>query len=746
MRLVEKTILAFLLSILFVPLHGQQAHIEVLDHEGGKAISGVTVKNQGTGKPSNPVTDIEGKASINVSGKTIVTITVPGYESKLDTIYPGLSKKIYLKKKEIHLQEIVFTGQFRPQNADQSIYKVGVVSSEQIKSRAANNLCDLLSTNLNVRINQEGVLGSDLYIQGLSGEQVKILIDGVPVIGRQDGFIDLTQLSLYNVDHIEIIEGPMSVVYGSNAMAGAINIITKENSLDQFSASAKTYYESVGQYNVSAELSIHQNQQTFSFSGDRNFFGGYSTDLSKRSYLFNPNLQYDGNLSYICSIGKNRLKIKGTWFNEEYRMLGDLVSPNYEKATDVYYYTTRLNETADWRANFTKTTSLNVLMGHSTYQLVQNTFSNDLVTLTKTLTESSQQDTTKMEYLMMRTTYAMSTSEKFDFQAGTDLNFESIDGKREQGYKEIGDYAGFVNIKYSILPNLVFQPGARIIYNTRFSAPLIYSFHTRWDPSTNLTFRASYAKGFRSPSLKELYLVFRDGGAHNVTGNDTLKPEYSNSINTSASYHIQLSDYFLSCEFSVFYNHIKNKIDYLYYTSDATMAHLINLPGSGYKTKGLNLNLGCIWKQRFSINTGLDFLCLSKLPDNNQFFYNKNVTADVSYKIPQYQLKFSLFYKYNGEFTLYSPRYTGTSTYDASNIITSYISGFHTMNLSVSKSFLKETIDLNTGIKNIFNNKTIYASLEGNSAHSSLGTGNTNSASVGWGRTFFISLVYHFKK
>ena len=68
-----------------------------------------------------------------------------------------------------------------------------------------------------------------MSLQGLSGEHIKFLIDGVPVIGRMDGNVDLSQLNMYNVDHIEIVEGPMSVIYGSNALAGAVNIITKEN-------------------------------------------------------------------------------------------------------------------------------------------------------------------------------------------------------------------------------------------------------------------------------------------------------------------------------------------------------------------------------------------------------------------------------------------------------------------------------------------------------------------------------------
>ena len=86
-------------------------------------------------------------------------------------------------------------------------------------------------------ITQDPALGSSLKIKGLSGNNVKILIDGVPVIGRMGGNIDLSQLNLYNIDHIEMVEGPMSVMYGSDALAGAINIITKENRNSNFGLS-----------------------------------------------------------------------------------------------------------------------------------------------------------------------------------------------------------------------------------------------------------------------------------------------------------------------------------------------------------------------------------------------------------------------------------------------------------------------------------------------------------------------------
>ena len=134
------------------------------------------------------------------------------------------------------MSEVVVTAQYSPQRVDKSIYKIDVIGVKQIDQKAANNLSDLFRDELSIRITQDGTFGSNMSIRGLGGEHVKFLVDGVPVIGRMDGNIDLGQLNLNNVDHVEMIEGPMSVIYGSNAIAGVVNIITKENKNSKINA------------------------------------------------------------------------------------------------------------------------------------------------------------------------------------------------------------------------------------------------------------------------------------------------------------------------------------------------------------------------------------------------------------------------------------------------------------------------------------------------------------------------------
>ena len=114
--------------------------------------------------------------------------------------------------KSEHLDEVVVTAQYVPQSIKKSVYKIKVFDIEEINALGATNLRDLLYYELNLEVFQESSFaGTGIEIQGLSQENIKILIDGVPIIGRLNGTIDLNQIVLNNIERVEIIEGPTSI-------------------------------------------------------------------------------------------------------------------------------------------------------------------------------------------------------------------------------------------------------------------------------------------------------------------------------------------------------------------------------------------------------------------------------------------------------------------------------------------------------------------------------------------------------
>jgi len=84
---------------------------------------------------------------------------------------------------------------------------------------------------------------------GLSGQYVKVLIDGVPLEGRSGtaNAVDLSQINVLSIDRIEIVEGPMSVNYGADALGGVINVITKKSTSQKLSAQVSLHEETVGE-------------------------------------------------------------------------------------------------------------------------------------------------------------------------------------------------------------------------------------------------------------------------------------------------------------------------------------------------------------------------------------------------------------------------------------------------------------------------------------------------------------------
>jgi len=133
--------------------------------------------------------------------------------------------------KGIEFSPVVITGYLIPTDTRNTVNSVKVITEETIQNRAVSNLEELLGNEANIRISHDPILGGSIGINGIRGENLKILIDGVPVIGRNNGSVDASQIPLSNVRQVEIIEGSQSLIYGSDAAGGVINIITKNKQL-----------------------------------------------------------------------------------------------------------------------------------------------------------------------------------------------------------------------------------------------------------------------------------------------------------------------------------------------------------------------------------------------------------------------------------------------------------------------------------------------------------------------------------
>jgi len=196
--------------------------VRVLD-EDLKPMEGVVVDYSSLVKsrPSTTVlTDRKGTAELKSPVFPVVRqLSYIGYATRVDTIYQsGALQELKLLKDSRSLGEVTVTGNFMETHARTDLVPVQVLQRSDFEKRGAVTVKDLLTQELNVQVGTDPVLGASVTMQGTGGEHIKILVDGVPVIGRQNGAIDLGQLNLSNIERVEMIKGPMSVMYGTDAL------------------------------------------------------------------------------------------------------------------------------------------------------------------------------------------------------------------------------------------------------------------------------------------------------------------------------------------------------------------------------------------------------------------------------------------------------------------------------------------------------------------------------------------------
>lgn len=734
----------FLTGLLLISsrMSAQDAQLWLKDAKNGEAVPFAHVMMQERGKSESKtfVSDLDGKVRVVSREPLVFTVSALGYRLFSDTLKPGSKKIIQLEPLVYNMDEVVVTGQFTPEAVDKSIFKVKVIGLKQVEQKASTNLGELMAGELNIRSSMDGALGSKITMQGLGGEHIKFLIDGVPLIGRMNGNIDLGQLNLQNIKQIEVIEGPMSVIYGSNALAGVINIITGDNPYSTISVQTNAYTESVGVYNFSMDGSFKKNRWTSGIAAARNFFDGFDQIEDQRSMRWKPKRQYtsDAHLGYTST--KLKAKTAVSYFNEMLQDKGNLLRPYYETAFDNYFQTNRFSAKFDAQAPVAKDRFINVLASYSYYNRIKNTYFVDLTTLEKNLTmNGSDQDTSVFGQYLLRAEFSKSTTQsRFNYQFGIDLNQETGAGKRMLDERQqIGDYAAFLSLKLQPTPLLMLQPGLRYGFNTKYNAPLVYSLNLKWDLREELSLRASFAKGFRAPSLKELYLEFVDVN-HNIRGNENLKAENSKNINLALSYHHEKKTYDYGADLSFFYNKINNSITLATLSYDSALYTYVNL--NRMITQGYQLSFHNRLYPWFELKAGVGHIGRRQITDGAaavKMIYSTDIMANLSLLWRKIDLRFDVNYKYNGAYPEVFVNSDGA-------IFRSLMDAYHSLDANVSRSFLGQRLTVQFGAKNLFGNTNIL--IRGDSQggiHSGAGDG---SAPVAWGRTFFVRAAYRFQK
>lgn len=723
----------FLLSGMVL---AQKEGLRIVDSRTGKAIAYAHIKVVELGSASSRffVSDFEGNVRFNVEVPVQVQVSYVGYQALTDTILPGEKPLLRLLPEVFSLDEVVVTAQYNPGSSDKSLYRVNVINQLQMRRAAVTDLSSALRNQMNIRFTQDASLGTGMSLQGLSGEHVKILVDGVPVIGRLNGSVDLSQVNVQNARQIEIIEGPMSVIYGSNAMAGVINIITNELPEKSLTANAGTYLESVGKIDLNGGFSLSNGKNSIGLQAARNFFAGYSPEEDGRASLWKPKRQVSTDLDYRLMLKQVILKSRFSYFDELLLIRGSTSSPYYYKAFDNHFGTRRYTATVDLATKGANPLTLSNSL--SVYNRVRTLYFNDLSIPEKWPLEY---DTTGFGSLLSRGMYSLRTeSGKLGSQFGYDVTHEWGTGERlDFNSPDITDVGVFATLQYTPVSWLAIQPGMRFIWNNRFEAPLVYALHLKGGAYKGFVFRASYAKGFRAPSLKELYMSFVDSN-HDIKGNADLLPEYSENMQFQVTHRIEKVTYATETEVKLFYNNIQDQISllpvlgaaselqYTYYNVDQTktLGYTASLRSSLYPMLDLRIGWGTTGKAS-------DY----KEIEESKYYWTPEAGLDVTCRLEEMDLHLTASYKYTGRTTLLY--ITGDD-----ELTQSIQEAYHNLDFTVLKSFSNKRLSVSSGLRNILDVKNITSTGGSAGIHSQGGS----SVPVAWGRTVFVKITYGFQK
>lgn len=658
-----------------------------------------------------------------------------------------------------HIETVVITGQYQPQSVKKSVYRVHTISQEKIRLRAATNIQQVLMTEPGFRFNNDLTLGTaDIELMGMSGRNVKILVHGAPMLDRSDTRESLNQIDINLVERIEIVEGPMSVIYGSDALAGVINIITKNNQNSHYSIQAKIQEETAGkEYDFFKEKGTHHKNLNLNWSkkdlyinisATANGFGGWNLpdkaalidEVNAITTKWKPKDQYLGN----AKIGYNQEK-----FNIWYRIMAmqeDIdtrygINPNNYIAKLQTYRTERFNHQLQGNWKLHPNTNLDVTAGFTDLSRKTTTKLHDYKTNTAQLsTDAGEQDLAEFSNLFLRSTLQYRVLKNLTVQPGFEFNKETGKGARIKGNPEINDYAAFISAEYAPTTYLTLRPGTRFIKNSVYDAPAFMpALNTKIDITDALDVRLSYAKGYRAPALRELYFDFFDA-SHSIMGNENLRAETSNSWNGTMTWSkTKRPAWDYKASLSGFYNVFKDRIDYAVDQANPTVTTLLNI--DRYKTTGLTVD-NTFTHQQFKTTLGLSYVgrynrLSERMNELSEFVWTPEIFADITYYLTKWDVSASLFVKHTGK----RPNYQVNSS-DVNTATLVHIDRLTWADLMLNKSVFRH-LEINLGIKNLFDVTNLNSTA--NASGGAHGSG-TSSISTSYGRSFVFGLTYNWNK
>ena len=476
------------------------------------------------------------------------------------------------------LQEVVVTGTGTQHLLKDAPVQTEVISGRQLRQYAGKSIEDILGGLTASFAFNENDMGSHLQMNGLGNSYVLILIDGRRLHGDNGGENDLSLIDPHNIEKIEIVKGASSALYGSDAIAGVINIITRkhrEQGLMLENTSRVGSYGDIRQHNGIAlnygKFSSYTNFQLQHSDGWQNTSEEalsqteyHITDSRNKTVNRHTNWQLAEHLTYQLT-PKIELYADGSiYWKRIYRPCGK--HPGVDvKTYDMQYNNASISAGGKWKLNETDVITLDADWKRHAYKYVytDTTLTDGYVNGRFTNYfpyfpgDKELQSDQRLTQISLKGVFALPYEQMLS--AGFDYRYDWLEAPmRVKGGKATDNtQAIYVQDEWALLNPLYLTAGLRLTRNEGFGTRLTPKLSAMLKLG-ELRLRATWSQGYKTPTPKELhYQYIRNmNGVYLYLGNTDLKAQTSNYFGVSAEYTIG----HLTMTLSGYYNKVDNMI------------------------------------------------------------------------------------------------------------------------------------------------------------------------------------------
>ncbi len=474
------------------------------------------------------------------------------------------------------LSEVVVTATRVDTGVLESPSAITVITPDQIAASGAQDVSGLINGTAGVVIHDNGPDGGlkTVTLRGSGSEQVLVLVDGIRQNASTLGTLDLSTIPLASIDHIEIVRGAESALYGSSAIGGVINIITKTATKNEMTLSITngSYIphdaaEVVSTYPATVTNSVAANpmdlldSQTVDLSlagklGEVGLTGGGSFTRAANGYTWDDTtytnawrrLPNSDSLSGNGFAGMNAPLLGGELAAKGTLVLSDAGTPGSLTTVSA---TARQAETlatgsAAWKTDRFLTDMLTLDL--KTFYRYDEIDYND--------PSYPPESVARMQTAGIDLTQRLTLTDALSAVYGGSAYYDYVDSTNYAIPHDRLNAAGFLSVPVSLTDALTITPTARYDYFSDFAGNLSYSLSTVYVLSPQASLRASFGSAYRVPTLNDLYWYDASGY---TASNPNLKPETSYNGELGGS----LTGEKASIDASVFTRYVLNNIQWL---------------------------------------------------------------------------------------------------------------------------------------------------------------------------------------